>query len=193
MRATMNEKTYCKALAGLMLGCLPFIFIIPAVRDSKAAWPFAVGLVIGIAFNLLYIELRKRQKLEFISSARPVRILTRFLLCVPLFWILASILIDASERRMLLFKDAINALNSSEIAKRDLGSPFKIGWPIGGNTEDHGDSGHAVLRIPVSGSHGEGTLRVVGTKDHGVWKLNELTLFLHGGDAQESIQVDGRP
>jgi hypothetical protein len=187
----MNEKLYCKILVSLMLACLLCIVVVPAFRTSRAFWTFVGAQIIGIAVNLLYIQFRDpvRRRLG-ILAVLPARMLFRFLLFSPVFYFVGFVLFDIGERRSALCIDAIHLMQESDIAKRDLGVPLKIGWPIQGKTYLEGGSGNSALLIAVSGSHGEGTLRVVSRKTHGIWTIDELTLTMRDIDISENLKKD---
>ena len=188
----MNVKSYCRVLVVLMLGCLLCVLLIPGIRMGKAAWPISAALVIGVAVNLLYIRIRNHQVFDFLEKGRRVRRLFRLCLSAPLILVLVIAIVDIYERRMPLFKDAVSVMEESDVAERDLGVPIKIGWPIEGSTEETPDSGHSNLLIPVSGTLGRGSLRVVGTKSNGAWKISELTLILRNGSVRESLPTDAK-
>jgi hypothetical protein len=65
--------------------------------------------------------------------------------------------------------------------KRDfldaLGNPVKEGWFFDGE-EQFGDPPTAKMTIPVRGSTRAGNLCVRAIKDHGRWRLTQLTLEL---------------
>ncbi|HXR39605.1 MAG TPA: cytochrome c oxidase assembly factor Coa1 family protein [Terracidiphilus sp.] len=186
----MIEKAYCRTLIILMIICLLCVILIPEVRTSREAWTFAVAQMIGIAANLLCIRFPNllRMRLSFLT-AMPGRLFLRFLLLSPIFLFVLCALFDFGERRSALFKDAIHNMEESQAARADLGVPIKIGWPIQGEMDSGltGDSGHSTLLIPVSGNHGEGTLRVLGTKTNGVWTIHEITLVLRDSNVRESL------
>ena len=189
----MNERVFCKAMVALMVGCLPCVFLIPAVRTGAAAWPFAIALALGIGINLLYLWLREQQMLSFFGRPGLLRKLIKFyLLSAPLLYVVGFPFFDASLRRLPFFKDAVHVLETSDAAKNDIGLPLKVGWPVEGSIEETPDSGHSILEIPVFGSRDGGTLRVVSTKAKGLWKINELTLILRDGTVRDLLAKDGQ-
>jgi len=58
-----------------------------------------------------------------------------------------------------------------------LGSPVKQGWFFDSEMQ-LGEPATAKMLIPVRGSTRTGNLRVQAVKDHGHWRLTELTLEL---------------
>jgi Cytochrome oxidase complex assembly protein 1 len=189
----MNERAFCKTLIALMLTCLPCVVLIPAIRTGAAAWPFAVALMIGIAINLLYLWLRKHQMLGFFVRPGGFRRLIKFsLLCAPLFFVVSSPFFDASMRHLPFYRDAVRLMEESDVAKADIGPPMKIGWPVEGSCDETPDSGRSTLEIPVSGSRGRGTLRVVATKAEGLWHINQLTLIMSESDVRENLVSGGQ-
>lgn len=180
----MNEKIFCKTLVVIMTACLLSVVLVPEVRSGRAAVPFTVALAAGILLNLLYLKLREGQALSFINKSRRVRAFIWICLCAPLIFVLGFVASDRYDRGTPLFKNAVHVMEGSDIASRDLGSPIKIGWPIEGGSEETSETGHATLRIPVSGIHANGTLLVVGTKVDGSWKPNKIVLYIQGGKPQ---------
>ncbi len=185
----MNERTYCKALIALMLGCLLCLILIPSRRASENRDFAVVVFAVGITVTLLYSQLRKHQMLGFLARPGPLRFFFRLLLCVPLLAFAFTVSTDAYERHLPIFRDAILQMEESDAAKRDLGVSIEAGWPIVGSYDGEQESPQWILVIPVAGSHGKGSLRVVGTKTNGVWKISELTLIVRDSSVRESLNV----
>jgi len=74
------------------------------------------------------------------------------------------------------FKQAIVEVQSNPQAVRALGEPVEVGWFVGGSISVQGDSGHADLTIPVSGSVDKGTLYVTAYKSEGIWRFTRMEL-----------------
>jgi len=70
-----------------------------------------------------------------------------------------------------------------------LGTPLERGWFIGGSINVSNGTGHAEMRIPVSGPRGKGKLYVTADERADVWTVGEL-LFRADGDT-EQIQLAG--
>jgi hypothetical protein len=174
-----------------MMGCLFCVALIPTVRTSSLAGFFATIFIVGISVNVLYLQFRKHQKFSFLARPGTGRRFFRLLLLVPLVSFVWTVCDDAFERRLPILLDAIHFTEKTDVAKRDLGVPLVVGWPIKGSFDENQESAHRTLLIPVSGSHGQGSLRVVGTKANGVWKLTELTLILRDTNVRESIETGG--
>jgi hypothetical protein len=45
---------------------------------------------------------------------------------------------------------------------------------VGENSKTVGDSGKAILDIPISGSHGDGTVYVLETENGGKWFVDDM-------------------
>lgn len=185
----MFERIYCKTLIALMSLILLCIVLIPTMRTGRAAWPFALYQVAGIAVNLLYLRARKAEKLPRIVSLNPGGLIACVVLAVPVLYVAQIISGDRDRRQTTLFKDAVQQMQDSDIAKADLGVPIKIGWPTEENTNEKGTSGNATIGIPVYGSHGRGELIVVATETNSVWSIDELTLILDDGKIKESLKT----
>jgi hypothetical protein len=188
----MNERVFCKVLIGLMVACLLCVIFVQSVRTSGAAWPLTIALAIGLASNLLYLWLRKLQMLGFLDRHRRLRRLLIFgLLCAPQLSVLFTEWFNFDAHKHPIFKDAVSLMIESDVAKRDLGMPIEIGWSVEGRFGETKDRGDFILSVPVAGSHGQGTMRVVATKTHGLWKIDELTLILPDHNVPESLIVAG--
>jgi hypothetical protein len=171
-----------------MLGELLCVILIPVVRTNQDVGFDVTILLVGIAVNISYLQFSKRQRVGILSRPGPVRFFFILFLCIPAVsfgWTACS---DAYERGLHIFHDAIGLMETSEVARRDLGAPLKVGWPIEGSLEENRESGRRVLHIPVYGNHARGTLLVVATKANGMWKLEELTLLLSNGSVREDLK-----
>jgi hypothetical protein len=186
----MTQKTFCKILIVLMVIELLCVILVPAVRANKDVAFDVAMLTVGITVNVLYLQFRKHNRLGFLARPGLARIFFSLLLCVPPGAFAGTACDDFQERRLPIFHDAIRLMETSEVARRDLGEPLKVGWPVVGQSEESKESGHETLQIPVSGNHGQGFLLVVGEKANGAWKMRELTLTLREGNVQESIPVE---
>jgi hypothetical protein len=170
-----------------MVACLGCGILISATRTSRAAWDFAGILLFGIAINLLYIEIRNHQKLQFLERSMLNRWFLRFCLFAPLFVVCGFAVSDFFDRRAPIFKDAILLLEESGQANGNLGTPIRVEWPIEGTQVTEGGSGRWTMRIPVSGLHGRGTLQVGAAKSGGIWKIDKMILILDDGSVQENL------
>jgi hypothetical protein len=185
------EKVICRVLIVLMAAGLLYVLLSPVVRKSEALWPLTIVLTIGIASNSLYLWLRDRQMLGFLSRHWMLRTLViLWVLFLPQVYVSGLEWFDFIAHDHPVFRTAVSLAEGSEVAKRDLGSPIEIGWSTAGSfgeTKDHGDLD---LEVPISGSHGAGKMRVIGTKTDGVWKIDELTLRLTDSGVRESLLRD---
>ncbi len=174
-----------------MAAGLLYVILSPSVRKSEAVWPLAIVLTIGIVSNSLYLWLRQRQMLGFLSRHWVLRTLVIFwLLFLPQVYVSGLECFDFVAHNHPVFRAAVSLVERSDVAKRDLGSPIEIGWSTAGSfgeTKDHGDLD---LEVPISGSHGGGKMRVIGTKSDGVWRIDELTLRLTQSGVCESLLRD---
>ena len=91
-------------------------------------------------------------------------------ICVPLAFHFAAKKFDP-------YKLAIQTARQNREFLDALGSPVKEGWFFDGQ-EQFGDPATAKMMIPVRGSTRAGNLSVRAIKDHGRWRLTQLTLEL---------------
>jgi Cytochrome oxidase complex assembly protein 1 len=119
-------------------------------------------------------------------------------------WIVVSIVLALAVLFMLFIGGIIYGLFSSikssepykhavDVATHDprvlstLGPPVKERWYPGGTVNMAGDSGNAVLIIPVQGTLRKGALYVGAKKSDGVWTYQTLGVRLD--DTQERIDL----
>jgi Cytochrome oxidase complex assembly protein 1 len=189
----ITEKRFFGFLIGLMAAGLLYVILVPSIRTSEASWPIAIALTVGMAGNLLYLWLRQRQLRGFLARHGLLRALIVFwLLCTPQLLVVALELFNFEAHRHPVFSEAVSLMEESDVAKRDLGPPIKVGWSTAGRFGENKDRGELILEVPVSGSHGEGKMRVAATKTHGVWKIDKPTLKLHDSNVPESLIADGK-
>lgn len=189
----MIEKSFFGFLIGLMSAGLLYVILVPSIRTSDAAWPIEIALAIGMAGNLLYLWLRQGQLRGFMERHGLMRALIIFsLFCTPQIYVVGLEWFNFDAHRHPVFMEAVNLMEESDVARRDLGLPIKVGWPAAGSFGENKDRGKLTLEVPVSGSHGQGKMRVDGTKTHGVWKIDKLTLKLRDSSVPESLIADGQ-
>ena len=87
------------------------------------------------------------------------------------------------------YKLAIKTARQNREFVNVLGNPVKEGWFFDGE-EQFGDPATAKMLIPVRGSTRAGSLRARAIKDHGRWRLAQLTLELTEPD--QSIDLLGQ-
>ena len=189
----MVEKAFCRLLIVLMAAGLLYVILVPGIRTSGAFWPLIAALTIGIASNLLYLRLRGHRMLGFLARHRMIRTLVLFgSLCLPQLLVAFFESFNYDAHRHPVFEKAVSLMAQSDIAKRDLGAPILVGWSTTGIFGENKDRGNFDLEVPVQGSQGKGKLRVVGTKTHGLWKINKLILKLQDGGTIENLLPDGQ-
>ena len=74
------------------------------------------------------------------------------------------------------YKDALAMAQENQYVQEALGPPIEPGLLVMGNIRVNGSSGHADLKIPVSGQYGEGTIYAVASKSAGRWTMLQLVI-----------------
>jgi hypothetical protein len=108
------------------------------------------------------------------------RFLTWILWCILLGTCVPPVL-EFTAKRFDPYKLAIQTAHQSREFLDALGSPVKEGWFFDGH-EQFGDAATAEMMIPVQGSTRTGNPCVKAIKDHGRWRLTQLTLELSKPD-----------
>jgi hypothetical protein len=101
----------------------------------------------------------------------------RWLLAATLLGVLVPPVFHFAAKRFDPYKLAIQTARQNHDFIDLLGSPVTEGWFFDGK-EQLGDPATARLLIPVRGSTRAGNLRVQAIKEHGRWRLTQLTLEL---------------
>ncbi len=183
----MKEKAFLSSLTIVMTCGLIGVIVCPAAHIGRATWTLEGTFVVGILLNVIYGALRRRFALSILAEPGIVRRFFWLCLSVPSLVLVLAISVDLFNRTLPPFSDAIHIMQQSSIANAKVGEPVRIGWPVEGSSAISGDSGHTFLRIPIAGQNGQGTLKVIGTKSNGVWKVDELTLTMRDSDAHDDL------
>ena len=70
---------------------------------------------------------------------------------------------------------SLQAAQSSETMKRELGEPMKFGWIVSGSVKITNGQGRANVNVPISGPKGDATVHTVGTKQSNApWVFTEM-------------------
>jgi hypothetical protein len=75
-----------------------------------------------------------------------------------------------------VYKDAVARAKANPAVIAALGSPIKEGMFLSGNANVNGASGESNLAIPISGTHGKGTIYLIAKKSLGRWNYSELVV-----------------
>ena len=183
----MTERIFLKILTIVMSCGLIGLILFPAAHIGRGFWKLAGIFIAGIAVISVYRALRKRFALSILAERGPVRRLFWFLLSVPSLVLILVVVVDLFNRTLPPFHDALLIMEQSGVAKSRVGDPVKVGWPIEGSSAVSGDSGRTVLRIPIAGKSGRGTLIVNGTKTGGVWNVDEVRLVT--GESNTTVSI----
>jgi hypothetical protein len=116
----------------------------------------------------------------------PVIVVAAILICCGFMTVFATT-ISTAMKSSGAYQQAVSITQESPAAKEVLGSPIKPKFWMSGSISENGASGNADLAIPVSGSHGSGTVFVVATKSGGLWDFETLVLVLD--DSGERIDL----
>jgi hypothetical protein len=89
-------------------------------------------------------------------------------------------IVFASFQNSDVYKQSIAQAEANPQVQQLLGEPLKPGWLITGQLNVNGSSGIANFSIPVSGPKGKGAIRVVASKNAGVWRFTYLQVSVEG-------------
>ena len=78
-----------------------------------------------------------------------------------------------SNRRLAQL--ATETAQISGLVDREIGTPISTGMLVHGRIVEGTNAGNADLEIPVSGTHGSGTLFAWEQRDHGPWRVCALS------------------
>lgn len=112
---------------------------------------------------------------------------------VAVFVALLMTVITTSFRSSDVYKQAMAQAAANEEVRAQIGNPIKADWLIAGELKVNGDSGSASLSIPISGSHGRGTIRAVASKSGGVWRFSCLQVVVAGHRSIIDLLTSGSP
>ena len=75
---------------------------------------------------------------------------------------------------------ALQAAQSSEILRRELGTPMTKGWVVTGSVRTFNGTGTADVTVPVSGPRGEASIRAHANLRQGQWIYSQMTAEIEG-------------
>jgi hypothetical protein len=75
---------------------------------------------------------------------------------------------------------ALQAAQSSEILRRELGTPMTKGWIVTGSVRTFNGTGTADVTVPVSGPRGDASIRAHATLRQGHWIYSRMTAEIEG-------------
>jgi hypothetical protein len=73
---------------------------------------------------------------------------------------------------------AFQAVQQSEIVRREVGMPMTLGWFITGRMNDFNGNGTARLNLPVTGPKGQVSVEVDARGKQGHWTYSKMTATL---------------
>jgi hypothetical protein len=185
----MSDSIFFRALAALETLCIGCLFLVPLYRASSHFWLFASVLLIGIGISVAFGRLRADWTFAWLGRPGVIRWLFRLVCAIPLLIFVLAVGVDAIFRNEQPCKDAVRMAEASDLVRKEIGAPLRIGWPIQGSSRLSGQSGDTTLLIPVSGDHGRATIRVVAKKAGGAWAITELTLTPLSGTGPQSLAM----
>lgn len=183
-----NVKLFYITLTSLMVCSLLFVILIPEVRTSGVASWFEGGFIAWIALALVCLRFHQNKMLGLLFRTVWIRMLWLAFLCAPLILLLATEFVDQMNRHLPLFGSAVDLMESSPIVQQEIGESLGVGWPVEGTTQWSGDSGDAVLLIPIHGSRGRGSIRATGSKASNKWILERLDFLSLDGSSHEVLR-----
>ena len=185
----MILRIYYKALMFATATCLLGIIVVPAAHTGRAAWPLGVVLTLGTIAIYGYSRPRPGRALGSIENPGRVGMLLAMIFILPVGMCAVAIIGDLEHRKMAVFGEATKIASGSDIVAQQVGVPFKVGWPIEGESDETSHSGRAELLIPISGIRGKRMLQVEATKNGATWNIDELYLNERYGAGSQSIPV----
>jgi hypothetical protein len=96
-----------------------------------------------------------------------------------IFWFIMSMIRGADASQM-----SLQAAQSSEVMRRELGEPIALGWLVTGSISITNGNGRADITVPVSGPKGAASIHTVGSKKAGSpWTFSTM---------KATIEADGQ-
>jgi hypothetical protein len=169
------------SVCGAVVGWAPFL------QESAIRTPLlllCVFAIWGLLCFWLFIFLRRALAGRTLGR-RALMFLGLLLIVGGLFTVSSDLL----GRRLPIFQEAKRDLENSTVAKRDLGEPISIGWPVSYDWEAPGGIQKVRLTMPVSGGRGKGSFCVVGTKSNGSWMIDHTYLILNGSKVWQELKA----
>jgi hypothetical protein len=152
------------------------VVVISQFAGGKVTLILVLLLIIGM---LIPIFKRGSQ-----LARSPVSTLTRKLivLCVvtSIGYFAINEFEDIQSRRLILFNQAVTAIQASSEANHLLGSPIRVSWPVKATGNLSNERGETHLLIPVSGTQGYAKVVADGLSVAGAWKITNLQLVQNG-------------
>lgn len=183
----MNEKHFLIPLLVFMgLGLLAVV-VVPAAHVGVLGFAIGKDLAFDILAILIYLLLRRRYRLPFLSQRGLVRRFFWLLLSIPTILLTGAVSGDIYNRRLPAFADAIRVAHQSEVVRTEVGTSLRVGWPMESDSAKLGNEERRLLRVAIAGEKGQAYLRIVGTKTDGAWRLKKLSLFPQNGDHREIV------
>ena len=109
----------------------------------------------------------------------PVGCLSIVLIAVAFVGAVAYFIIG-SVKSSDLYQQAMIKTRSNAAVVRELGEPIETGWMVSGSINVEGNSGHADLKIPISGPKKSGVLYALAEKKQGKWDFSSLEVEIEG-------------
>ncbi|ABF43770.1 conserved hypothetical protein [Candidatus Koribacter versatilis Ellin345] len=121
---------------------------------------------------------RQKSWIERHWIALVISIVLFFVLAVVVFVVGIFVLVSNTEPEKLAFA---KAANSPAVVER-LGQPIKKGMFSSGSINTTGPSGHAELKVPISGPKGEGYIYLTANKSADRWTFTQLEVAIDGDE-----------
>ena len=102
---------------------------------------------------------------------------TPVLICGGLLTLLFSLGFSAIKKEWY-YEQAVARTRANAEVTAILGTPVDAGFPSGSLNRSN-SSGHADIKIPISGPDGKGTIYVVAERSNGQWSFSTLKVAIH--------------
>jgi hypothetical protein len=79
-----------------------------------------------------------------------------------------------------VYKETMAKAVQNPIIKAKLGSPIEANGMLSGSIQTTNYSGDADIHIPIKGSHAEGVIHVIATKENNIWTYSTMTFYVAG-------------
>ena len=90
------------------------------------------------------------------------------------------LIVFGSFRASDVYQQAVARAGQSAQVREGIGAPLRTGWVVSGRLQVNGRSGSADFTAPISGPEGAASIRVIASKNHGIWRFSCLQVKVEG-------------
>jgi hypothetical protein len=87
---------------------------------------------------------------------------------------------------------SLKAAQASEVMRRELGEPMRMGWMMSGNVSMVNDEGSASVTVPIEGPLGSASVHTEGTRAGGVWTFQQMEATIEKSGAKVDLLEDAK-